>query len=384
MLSFLHTADWQIGKPFQGIADPTKRERLRQQRLDTVRSLRGVIDEHSLAFVVLCGDLFDSATPDNTTVSNACAVIGSLGAPVYVIPGNHDHGGPGGIWEQDFFRREREALAPNLEVLLSPEPVILERAVLLPCPLLRRHETRDPTAWLRTAPEGLPQDRPRIVLAHGGAQGFSSAGDADQEAAINQIDLERLPAGNYDYVALGDWHGYKQAGARAWYSGAPEPDRFPKGGANRPGHVLRVRLPARGAEPEVTAVPTGKIGWRDLGRFTCAGDDDLDLLEQQLGALLGDRVNQDLLNLEIAGTLSLSGAERLDALLGQLGARLIRLRVEKDIVIDMTDGELDALTQRPDPLIAQVARDLRDRLDEDPVNRDLLRELHWQIRQVSS
>ena len=91
-MKFLHTADWQIGKPFQSITDTSKREALRQKRLDTVRGLKSLIVKEKLDFVLVCGDLFDSATPDQATVSGLCAAIGELEVPVYVIPGNHDHG----------------------------------------------------------------------------------------------------------------------------------------------------------------------------------------------------------------------------------------------------------------------------------------------------
>ena len=77
--------------------------------------------------------------------------IGALGLPVYVIPGNHDHGGAGCLWEQPFFLREREKLAPQLHVLRESEPVVRDDAVLLPCPLVRRHVVDDPTAWVRAA-----------------------------------------------------------------------------------------------------------------------------------------------------------------------------------------------------------------------------------------
>jgi DNA repair exonuclease SbcCD nuclease subunit len=92
------------------IADNAKREALRKQRVDTIRGLKSAIESESLDFVVVCGDLFDSFTPDKATVSALCSAIGELKVPVYAIPGNHDHGDPGCIWEQAFFKREQEQL----------------------------------------------------------------------------------------------------------------------------------------------------------------------------------------------------------------------------------------------------------------------------------
>ncbi|MFP4353010.1 MAG: exonuclease SbcCD subunit D [Puniceicoccaceae bacterium] len=379
MTRFLHTADWQIGKPFGSVEDPAKREALRRQRIDTVRSLGPLIQREQLDFVVVCGDLFDSATPDKAAVSALCSAVGELAVPVYAIPGNHDHGGPGCIWRQEFFLREQEQLAPNFHMLLESEPVLLEKAVLLPCPLFRRHESTDPTAWLRSEPEGLPGGLPRIVLAHGSTQGFSSSGEADQESAVNRLDLDQLPAASYDYIALGDWHGMKQVAASGWFCGTPEQDRFAKGDDNLPGHVLVVEIPARGSPPAVTPVAVGRIGWHGIEPIGITGDDDLETVKTQVAALIGNRTGQDLLKLDLRGTLSFEGAAHLGEWVESLQARLLRLKIDREIKIEPTPDELAALTGRQDPLIAQVARELRDSLDSDPLARDALRELHLEV-----
>jgi len=148
-LRFLHTADWQLGKPFASLQDDSKRHRLQQERLNAIQRLSSIAIDSNASFILVAGDLFDSSQATKSIVSSACAAIGLLKIPVLVIPGNHDHGGPGSIWEQEFFKREQQQLAPNLRLLLSPEPVVLETAVIFPAPLLRRHESGDPTAWIR-------------------------------------------------------------------------------------------------------------------------------------------------------------------------------------------------------------------------------------------
>ncbi len=113
---------------------------------------------------------------------------------MFLIPGNQDHGGLLGLWEHPFFTKEREALAPNLRMPLTPEPVEIDDTVLFPCPLLRRHEPTNLTAWLR--PGGLDLtpfgSKPRIVIAHGSVQGFGfDSDDKDGGGAPKQIDLAR-------------------------------------------------------------------------------------------------------------------------------------------------------------------------------------------------
>ncbi|MFM7676086.1 MAG: exonuclease SbcCD subunit D [Synechococcus sp.] len=186
-LRFLHTADWQLGKPYARVADPDKRARLRQERLAAIGRLGAVAQQQGAAFIAVAGDLFDSPQPTRADVSAACSAIGALALPVLVIPGNHDHGDAGSLWQESYFLEERAQLAPNLTVLLERQPFPLAPlglpGVVLPCPLLRRAEPLDPTAWLRSLDFSPWAAEPRLVLAHGSIQGFGGddSGDTDDE-----------------------------------------------------------------------------------------------------------------------------------------------------------------------------------------------------------
>lgn len=357
-MKFIHTSDWQIGKPFARISDPYKRSLVQQARIEAVKRIGAIAGDEQAQFILVAGDLFDSPSADKATVSSACSAIGQAGLPVIVIPGNHDNGGPGSVWEQDFFKRERAALAPNLTVLLEPVPYELDSAVVLPCPLLRRTVVADPTEWLRGSDvyANLSLDKPRIVLAHGSIQGFTGEweDEGDDTAVTNLIDLDRLPVGQVDYVALGDWHGTKQVGATAWYSGTPESDRFSKGGEHDPGNILVVEA-QRGATPRVTRERTGKLGWHDVS-YELADDSELARLEGQLTSLLGQRTNEDLLRLSLGGVLGIEACGRLERTVESLDARLLRLKLTDRTLLAPTAEEIEALTQcGGDPLIARVA-----------------------------
>lgn len=381
-MRFLHTADWQLGRPFAGTEEPEKRALLQQERIACLARIADAARAHGAAFVVVCGDVFDSPHATKSTVSAACSAIGQMPVPVYVIPGNHDHGGPGSLWEQPFFQREAVKLAPNLHVLLEPDPLELPDAVLFPCPLLRRSEPEDTTQWLRSATAwDRFGEKPRIVLAHGSTQDFGSGAEDDElgDGAGNRIDLSRLPAGAYDYIALGDWHGTKQVAPNAWYSGTPELDRFPKGGDHDPGHVLLVEV-TRGAAARVTPVRTARFGWHSLA-FSFADDAGVAQFEAQLGTLIGSRAGQDLLRLELSGSLSLTAMTQLEQLLDSLSARLIRLKVDNRTILAPSRDEELALTQRAsDPLISRVAAALVARAagegEDAAIARVALRELH--------
>ena len=68
MLSFLHSADWQIGKPYARVKDPDKRARLRQVRLEAIAGIGRHAQDRQAAFLVVAGDLFDSPTPSGSDV----------------------------------------------------------------------------------------------------------------------------------------------------------------------------------------------------------------------------------------------------------------------------------------------------------------------------
>ncbi len=387
-MKFVHTADWQLGKPFGRVIDAQKRSLLQQERLEAVKRIGRVVQETGAEFVLVAGDLFDSRSADKATVSAACSAIGQIGVPVAVIPGNHDHAGPGSVWEQDFFRREQAALAPNMMVLLVPEPVVVGSAVILPCPLRHRSMVEDPTEWLQSLDlyVDLPADKPRIVLAHGSTQSFGGQWtDEDDDAVLaGVIDVSRLPADQVDYIALGDWHGMKQVDARAWYAGTPELDRFPKGADQDPGNVLVVDV-QRGRLPLVTKVSTGRLGWHELS-FDLDDDASVSGLERQVTDLLGQRAGEDLLSLVISGSVGMTAYERLDKIVESLEARLLRLKLVDQTTLVPSEEEIDQLTQSAtDPLIARVASRLLERAvdggEDALIARRGLRELYLVARQ---
>lgn len=382
-VTLIHTADWQVGKPFASTEDPEKRTLLQQERLQVIQRIGQVAQEQRAEFVVISGDLFDSGTVTKATVSATCSRIGALGLPVFAIPGNHDHGGAGSVWEQPFFLRERAQLAPNFQVLLEPAVVELENVILLPAPLLRRHVLHDTTAWIREVAPTIDarNSKPRVVIAHGSVQGFGGAADDDDEGAsgaTNQIDLGRLPGDAIDYIALGDWHGTGEVGPKAWYSGTPEQDRFSKGEQYSAGNVLSVKV-ERGKPPIVQRMPTGGVNWHSVV-IDFHDDSSIARLETEMTGRIENRVMRDVARLELRGTLGLEAMQQLETLLEAWTARLLRLQVLQTVSVAPTSEEIGLLGRNDqDPLISAVARELTVRAgtsgEDAPVAQLALREL---------
>jgi len=354
-VKFVHTADLQLAKPYGPIQDETKRVKLKNVRYDVFTSIKNLVEQEGAKFVVIAGDMFDSTTPTNFEVSQACSFIGAIKVPVYVIPGNHDHGGKGGVWEQDFFMKEQASLAPNLIVLLEPKPIEIDNAILFPCPLLRQHETSDLLSWIRTFDmTTLSASKPRIVIAHGTIQGFSGS-DVDEEYSVaNMINLNSISDVDIDFIALGDWHGTKKVGTKAWYSGTPEIDRFIKGAENKPGHVLLVEA-ERKQDPKVREVRTTKVEWYEK-EFEFIDENSLDIFDAEMDTLVGIRVAEDLLKLNLTGNLGLADFTSLEDKIITLESRLVNLKLDNKVTITPTKEEIDSLKNRlSDPLISSVA-----------------------------
>lgn len=305
--AFIHTADWQIGKPFQNFPERVA-GRLEGARLDAIDRLAEAARARGIAHVLVAGDVWDSERLPGKVERQPLARMAGYADIVWVlIPGNHDAARPGSVWT----RLTAFGLPSNVRPLVETVPVeIAPGAVVLPAPLKARSSGRDPTEWMDGA--ATPAGALRIGLAHGSVKGF---GLGEEGEANIPIDAARARRAGLAYLALGDWHGATRIGARTWYSGTPEPDRFKD---NEPGEALAVRL-SGDAEPEVERVPIGHFTWmeraaelRDIAGLASIEDEirrrgvPLDRMLVRL-VLTGRLVPADLYRVE-AWRESLSGA----------------------------------------------------------------------------
>lgn len=352
IFTFIHTADWQIGKPFGGF-DERLAGRLEEARLDAVDRIGELATARGASHVLVAGDVFDAPDLSERALRQVLTRMGHHHGVIWVLlPGNHDPAYPGGVWE----RLTRIGTGPHVVIADKPQPIMLgARAVVLPAPLTAKATAVDPTRWMDA--DGRHDGLLRIGLAHGSVQGFGSEG----ESAV-PIDPGRVASARLDYLALGDWHGLKRIGPRCWYSGTPEPDNF----ANNPkGHALVVTL-AAGAEPVVEPVVVGRYAWaRIKARIT--GTADLDALSQQIAAQAPQQ-SRLLVRLELSGSLSVGDHAEFATWRQIIDSRLQYLAIDADElgltaglddprVRDLigSDGELQAAAERLEVLARQQA-----------------------------
>jgi DNA repair protein SbcD/Mre11 len=221
----LHTSDVHLGAFDQGNGE---------RRAEVEAAFARVIDlalEQDVDFLMVAGDLFDNAFVLDETLDFAMREIARLGRPAIVLPGNHDHAGPGSVYE-----RIPPARRPsNLALLECAAGEVLALDGLEVEVWGRAHADEHFSPLRPIPPRG---EAPwQLALAHGHLVPAGSASSASY-----QIHPGELAASDRDYVALGHWDHVTRIPAGpttvAAYSGTPSP----LGHARAAGRVLLVDL----------------------------------------------------------------------------------------------------------------------------------------------
>jgi DNA repair exonuclease SbcCD nuclease subunit len=341
LISFLHTADWQIGRVFSQF-EPDDAAALFEARFAAVERLASMATERSVDAILVAGDVFDAQTVADKTVRRLFNAMQGFAGTWVLIPGNHDPALAESVWSR---ARRLETMPANVVACLEPKPlVIADKFTLLPAPLTQRHTYTDLTEWFGTFESD--DDLPRIGLAHGCVQGILP-GDID---STNPIAARRAHDAGLAYLALGDWHGTKRVDDRTWYAGTPESDRFK---ANESGQALLVSIESRAKAPVVVAVPTGKYCWRQVEQHM-AVESDVDDLVQALNTAGSD----DVLQVRLSGACNLASHRRLSAALDMARARA-RAVVWDNTALRLEPTEEDIQALHADGFVGEALQELR-------------------------
>ena len=345
-MRFIHSADWQIGKPFRRFGD--KGEGLRAARLDAIEALGRLARDEDAAHILVAGDIFDSESPSTITLRAPMERMRQFPqVRWHLLPGNHDPHRPGGIWERF------QALGPpsNVMVHTTTQPLDLGASCwLLPAPLTTKSDTRDTTAGM----DGMstPEGSIRIGLAHGSIVNFSAASGE----ASNLIDPKRAESAGLAYLALGDWHRTQQINAWTWYAGTPEPDRH---NAQNTGRALVVSVDTARSDPKVWEAEVGSFRWHDHA-VELNGVDQLADVDATL-AREAAPLSKLVLRLAISGMVSLQGRKALDDWYERLHASVYHLQPD-DSALRIAPDEADLESIDFDGVLRKVADRLKLRL----------------------
>lgn len=388
-MRFVHTADWQLGmtRRFLAAGSNTGRAvgsageaqaRFAQARLDAVRTLGALADAEGAAFVLVCGDVFESNLVGRDVVARACEALRSFTTPVLLLPGNHDPADAACVLRRsDFVRR----CPPHVTVLDRPGVhQVADGVEVVAAPWSSKHPVSDLVADQLAELGPAPAGTIRIMAGHGGLD--TLAPDTSDPALIRSASVHpALADGRIHYLALGDRHStWTDATGRVRYPGAPEVTHHDE---VDPGNVLVVDVhadPNGRADPtnEVRArsVPVGR--WRFV-RHQAALDTDADL--DALDGWLAARADKEstAVRLGLVGTLTLRQRARLDELVAahsHVYAAVELSRRRSQLVTRPDDADLGALDLVGFAASAArelhgAARDEANGADTAPVDREL-------------
>lgn len=203
-LRLVHTSDLHLG--IDG--------RRAGEGLAPLEAVAEAVAKTGAHLVLLCGDIFDSNRVSDQVIRDALGLLGQIGVPSIILPGNHDCHGHGSV----YLRAEAMGLPPQVHVL-TPQ----RQQVVLP--------ELDVSVWGRPHvdyrdlrplhhPPSRGGQRWHIALAHGHL--VRQSWDLERSYLIFPQEIAESGA---HYVALGHWELPYDASAGtvvAAYSGSPQ------------------------------------------------------------------------------------------------------------------------------------------------------------------
>ena len=348
MFRFIHSADWQLGAAFSQFGPHA--ERLRAQRLATLRAALDLARARSADAFLIAGDLFEDPLIPDALVEQTLGLFAEYPElPVCILPGNHDPAvnGPASLWSRRHFRDG--ALPGNVTVFREPGAHPLGITTLLVSPLRQKNSVHDPSLPLRDLARQQPADRVKIGLTHG-----ALAIPGKHQPNDFPIDPRAASRAGLDYLGVGHWHNWQvYDDDRLVMPGTPEPDGF--GQANA-GHVACVEIDGPAAPPRVEKVRVGTLCWTE---WECDfGDWEAHRLTLGLQVSGWEDHAAQVCRVRLTGSAT---AEALAAteihLCALLGAALF-FELRNDTRPALSAGELASL-EREHPILCQVFADLR-------------------------
>lgn len=355
MPRLIHTADIHLGMKFSTLGRAGNQ--IRTYLKNAFRATVDAVIEKNADGLIIAGDLFDSRMVSRSTYRFVAEEIARLNAkPVIIIPGTHDPAENTLIWSSF----KNEIISSNVHLVLdhSESPLTLPEL--------------DTTFWVRpntgsnSSSSPIPELADRtlstyhVAIAHGTIilPGLSAKDDYP-------IGIERISKGDFDYVALGHWHSFKQINdLNAYYCGAPEYNRF---GLKDAGSVLLAEIDENGAKVE--RLNTAVTRWFDLELGTEVMMTPGDILKE-LESYAGEDV---ILRCRIVGE-QISGVNLDTELIeGELEDRFVFLEIDDCTTAENTQRII--ADRSPTTITGQFIKAVQERMENaTPEMKEILEE----------
>ena len=207
--------------------------------------------EKHIPFILSAGDQYDSAEFKSTELlTRLFAIVNRYPEVAFIaVTGNHDPLTPASIYSrvEPHLYPEQFRLIRGEETVEMTEPAC---TVYAASPAEKRGRV-NPLAWV-PANRNAAAHAVRIGLGHGSLMIPGKFEEDDFPIGPGFVEEKNL-----DYLALGHWHSFYQAGERTCYPGAPQPMKFGEQGA-----VLDITIEGPGAVPHIQKAPiTPAYAW---------------------------------------------------------------------------------------------------------------------------
>ncbi len=335
MVRFIHTADWQLGMT-RHFLDDDAQARFSEARIEAIRGIGRLATEESCAFVVVCGDVFETNHVERRVIVRALdAMTETPDVTFYLLPGNHDPLNASSVFRSATFLEHR----PDNVVVLDEAGVVAtgHGARLIAAPWTNKAPLVD---LVHRAIDGVPPaEDVTIVVGHGAVDSLSPDDTNPALIVLNDL-IASIESGEVHYVALGDRHSTTkvEGSERIWYSGAPEPTAYRE---IDPGNVLVVEVSHDGLD--VTPHRTARW-WFHTIEAELVGPQDVGRLETALSDV--EDKSMSIVQLVLVGQISLADKVRLDAILehfSDLFASLNTWERHSDLVVLPNDQDFASL-----------------------------------------
>ncbi len=360
MLKLIHSADLHLGDPAGVFGSGAKKHRrMVNESLDKI--VQTAIAQKA-QLVLLAGDIFDNIKPDEQLVEKFRAAAEKLAAAqihLVACPGNHDRLEDGSVWGkfqvaqllQKFIIVARPVAIPAdgqdlVHIYLSElQTNVFTRIVAT------QKSSQDMTTGMKEFINQVleAQKAAGQSVTHNIAMLHGSIAREGQRAnfPITKVGLEALFTTGIEYVALGDWHGYLDAGAelglpasKVLYPGSPE---FLDTAQANSGSLLQVELQGGGQ----TKVSRIKLSELELIKLNLnLNQMNWQTALKQLQAQAEGAGERKIVRVELTGEVSLADLVDIEqnlsaeALQDSLGESFYFLASDSKINAAVTDADL--------------------------------------------
>ncbi len=279
-MRFIHTADWHLGKRLHDFS-------LIGEQREALARIGDLVADARPDALILAGDVFDTHVPQVAALElweeAVERIVGELGIPMVVIPGNHDHAERISL-HAGLAKRAGLHIVHTLGASAEPvriagvdlfgvpfhKPVHVNAAFRDASPGLDAFDYAGAMQWvLGRVREARSPGVPAVLVGHAFVEGTE---EPDGEDAIQVGGAGGVPVSAFEgfaYVALGHIHGARKLGSsgEVRYSGSPYPYSFSEAGAEK--SVTLVELAEDGRCTSCEQVPDRGAAVRCASSTTC-------------------------------------------------------------------------------------------------------------------